>query len=1047
MRRSHWTPLLYLSLLFGVQFRDSWASYVVLPNQLPRQQGPITNDIKLPLLSNSPVVALSHRFPVAISKGVDTGLHALSQAVLTKWPKAMCLPMVFEAMVSSGVTCRTMQNIQMHQISLNCRTLDTVFGSALIRSQGIPTPTLPGWNSLKNHMQDTMPYTHPFHASAGLLAAVALCILAAQLRLLRLDAVWRGMVQAVEWLAVQFEVAGSRGGKHAGGDSTVHEWSTTTATSAQIQEGQQTYSLVGEAGGVVGALVAAGDAATARRASPIDGGHRAASPLHVEVSPPGPLHSLADSPVQRSAQHRAGSHAHMGREPGHRPQTSTTSKHYHQQQQQQQPEQLLQWHQIVDGAQGQVSTCFPGPSSVPLPGHWAESRPSATRLPLAYSLLCVVLVLSPAGLVQVEGMEAGWARPWTAGAAATQGSRDRAVQVLSRPSASHVLALAGGRGLSGLHGVKASPKGSDGPTHSLSSIARNGGSRDENSSSTGSASSSRLNKGSRGGGGNRNSSSTNGTSTRSTPRALVLPSAGRPGHQGAVARTVEVRRLPEEAQPQPSSGLLHFHHQLDRLDSQAQRCTSNAAAATLENETMVLSRNNGTAMASHGSVESQGGKAAASWLGPLSSLWQRPADEQGPEALEPPGFIGVYAGWLAQGNLGDDLVADVFLDLLTAALLEATTHDTTITLDREDAQLMEQGWRGCTMAGDAECDYAVLGGGSTVSSDYIVRIASVLKAGKQVLLFGSGYQSGYLPRNISKQLLWRLLCSSQGHMSGGVRGPHTIDYLQTFGGCNSSITMIRDSGFLADPLYRGGRTHLRPELRSHIKAGRKIVVVTLQGAFMPLLDRTVRGLLEGGGFAIVLQAVDKSSAALHTSYQAVINGELPPGAQPILVHEEYEEWGAILDLYHHASVSLSARLHSGVVSASTLLPTLFVANNTKYQDFTASFGTTARHKSVSVTPGGIERNVTISPPPAVAADEDLVERIKEAIAHADKSHSRMAQLQQDTLRRYRAVMADFLRQLEQQEPLKVRATLCCKHIHVSRSTPADKRVLVRVQCL
>ncbi len=55
--------------------------------------------------------------------------------------------------------------------------------------------------------------------------------------------------------------------------------------------------------------------------------------------------------------------------------------------------------------------------------------------------------------------------------------------------------------------------------------------------------------------------------------------------------------------------------------------------------------------------------------------------------LETAGFSGLYTGWLGRGNLGDDLVADIFLDLLAAAVIQATDRETCVTLDRASEAL------------------------------------------------------------------------------------------------------------------------------------------------------------------------------------------------------------------------------------------------------------------------------------------------------------------------------------------------------------------------
>ena len=52
-----------------------------------------------------------------------------------------------------------------------------------------------------------------------------------------------------------------------------------------------------------------------------------------------------------------------------------------------------------------------------------------------------------------------------------------------------------------------------------------------------------------------------------------------------------------------------------------------------------------------------------------------------------------------------------------------------------------------------------------------------------------------------------------------------------------------------------------------------------------------------------------------------------------------------------------------------------------------------------------------------------------------------------TFRPHDCMQADLLVQLERQDPARYRATLCCRHIRIARSTPSEHRMLVEVQCM
>ena len=79
----------------------------------------------------------------------------------------------------------------------------------------------------------------------------------------------------------------------------------------------------------------------------------------------------------------------------------------------------------------------------------------------------------------------------------------------------------------------------------------------------------------------------------------------------------------------------------------------------------------------------------------------------------PRGLAGVYTGWLDKQNMGDDIVADIFLDVLAAAVIRATDGRTCVTLERLSPGLAAAGLPGgCTLKNSAGCDFGVLGGGS-----------------------------------------------------------------------------------------------------------------------------------------------------------------------------------------------------------------------------------------------------------------------------------------------------------------------------------------------
>lgn len=107
-------------------------------------------------------------------------------------------------------------------------------------------------------------------------------------------------------------------------------------------------------------------------------------------------------------------------------------------------------------------------------------------------------------------------------------------------------------------------------------------------------------------------------------------------------------------------------------------------------------------------------------------------------------------------------------------------------------------------------------------------------------------------------------------------------------GCSRNLSIIRDSGFLADPLYYQERQQrhnsdnnstasaasntsgsgssssssvherLIQQLQQHLGAGRQVLAVTLKQDFLPLLRRTLLQLLATTRFAVRPIATDNA---------------------------------------------------------------------------------------------------------------------------------------------------------------------------------------------
>ena len=208
-------------------------------------------------------------------------------------------------------------------------------------------------------------------------------------------------------------------------------------------------------------------------------------------------------------------------------------------------------------------------------------------------------------------------------------------------------------------------------------------------------------------------------------------------------------------------------------------------------------------------------------------------------------LVGTYAGWLGRDNMGDEIVSDLFFDLLVARIIKEVKSrklPTCVSISRARSGLSAQGSRGCTLENSSSCDFAVLGGGSTVYVDYVKHISGAIRASKPILLFGSGHQSGLRKKSTTDKYM-NLLCTRS--LLGGVRGSYTQAYLKRYG-CNIT-RIVRDSALLAQRVYPEGRTILRPQLKELIGGAkpRHLIVATLKSSprCLSVYNSTLRPLV------------------------------------------------------------------------------------------------------------------------------------------------------------------------------------------------------------
>ncbi|KAG1654785.1 hypothetical protein FOA52_008971 [Chlamydomonas sp. UWO 241] len=230
-------------------------------------------------------------------------------------------------------------------------------------------------------------------------------------------------------------------------------------------------------------------------------------------------------------------------------------------------------------------------------------------------------------------------------------------------------------------------------------------------------------------------------------------------------------------------------------------------------------------------------------------------------------------------------------------------------------------------------------------------------------------------------------------------------------------------------------------LRTHVSAGRHVVVATLKDhALFAAFNASACTLLGTGRAAIVMQAVDEESAQLHAEFAAIVDASRPEGSPPVLVHAEYKDWAAILDVYRHASAALSSRLHSGVLALAANVPAVYVAANTKYKDLMSSLGL---------------RNLVVDPNFRRHADAGaakfgafLAGEVTAAVNASAEIGARLAASHSETLATYKVEVGEFLARLREADAPRFAALMCCTHgVAITRSLPREHKALVQLACM
>lgn len=331
-----------------------------------------------------------------------------------------------------------------------------------------------------------------------------------------------------------------------------------------------------------------------------------------------------------------------------------------------------------------------------------------------------------------------------------------------------------------------------------------------------------------------------------------------------------------------------------------------------------------------------------------------------PQAQASCSTTGVYTGWIAASNMGDDLIYDIFYEVLRIAIQHKVPH-ATVTLEYDSHLTGRHIIIPDILPRDlVAAEFLIMGGGSLleVRDNPYTRIC---KAAGDVRLpvyyhaTGSQYPD---TQNVADRAAIMAAISVPLRF-GGLRGRLGLERLQNINP-EFVLPVIYDSALLSTHLY-----HIRPSpLSSKLKQEGPPVVCFAGtehrvnqwffGDGFDVMDEAVAGFVNlTRTNKVVLLPVDKSSMQRALQVQEAVLGLGVP-AEQFLVNHAFTEWSAIMAVMSHCSIVFTDRLHGGILSAAVGTPFSFFVddwNRFKQEDFSSSLGLSNFQERVSETFG------------------------------------------------------------------------------------------------
>ena len=295
----------------------------------------------------------------------------------------------------------------------------------------------------------------------------------------------------------------------------------------------------------------------------------------------------------------------------------------------------------------------------------------------------------------------------------------------------------------------------------------------------------------------------------------------------------------------------------------------------------------------------------------------------------------IYIGWVDQGNLGDDLCRDIFIQEFCAAGGAQRAIESVSPQQIKANDFVRN-----------RPDLVVLGGGSLIHPYYLVPLLWAQQYGIPTVVWGSGVDglpaeilarvqsgeslNGYCLQSHKAELIRHVITNCN---QVGLRGPHTLSYLRSLG-CSTALEICGDPGLM----LRQSETDFCSE---NLFVGGVPTVGVNWG--------TTGNKLYGGSEKEVARQLVRVIRELSQNMRVILYAVWPPDLAPlkdladavgrskqIILCETVPSTSFLISLLNGCLFTINFKLHANVFAAALGNPFICLGYRSKCFDFAAS---------------------------------------------------------------------------------------------------------------